>query len=37
LGRVEPAPEVFEDFDRFLDQMMRFDVEDTRGMIRGIV
>lgn len=27
MARVELAPEVFDDFDRFLDHMARFEVE----------
>jgi plasmid stabilization system protein ParE len=29
LARIELAPEVFDDFDRFFDHMARFEVEDT--------
>jgi plasmid stabilization system protein ParE len=29
MARVELAPEVFDDFDRFLDHMARFEVEDA--------
>lgn len=37
MASIELAPEVFDDFDRFLDHMIRFDVEDARARIREIV
>lgn len=37
MARVELAPEVFDDFDRFLDHMARFDVEDASARIGEIV
>ena len=37
MARVELAPEVFDDFDRFLDHMARFEVEDTPARIGEIV
>jgi len=37
VARVELAPEVFDDFDRFFDHMARFKVEDAPGKIGEIV
>jgi toxin ParE1/3/4 len=37
MARVELAPEVFDDFDRFFDHMARFEVEDTPARIGEIV
>jgi toxin ParE1/3/4 len=37
MARVELAPEVFGDFDRFFDHMARFDVEDSPTRIGEIV
>jgi toxin ParE1/3/4 len=37
MARVELAPEVFDDFDRFLDHMARFKVEDMPARIGQIV
>jgi plasmid stabilization system protein ParE len=37
MARVELAPEVFDDFDRFLDHMTRYEVEDAPARIGDIV
>jgi len=37
MARIELAPEVLEDFDRFFDHMARFEVEDARARIGEIV
>ncbi len=37
MARVELAPEVLDDFDRFFDHMARFEVEDARAGIGEIV
>ena len=37
MGRVELAPEVFDDFERFLGHMARFEVEDAPARIGEIV
>jgi toxin ParE1/3/4 len=37
MARIELAPEVLEDFDRFLDHMARFEVEDAPARIGEIV
>lgn len=37
MARVELAPEVFDDFDRFFDHMARFEVEDAAERIDEIV
>jgi toxin ParE1/3/4 len=37
MARIELAPEVFEDFDRFFDHMARFEVEDAPLRIGEIV
>jgi toxin ParE1/3/4 len=37
MARIELAPEVFEDFDRFFDHMAQFEVEDSTGRIRDLV
>ncbi len=37
MARVELAPEVFDDFDRFFDHLARFEVEDAPGRIGEIV
>jgi toxin ParE1/3/4 len=37
MARVELAPEVFDDFDRFFDHMARFDVADAPARIGEIV
>ena len=37
MARIELAPEVFDDFERFLDHMARFDVEDASARIDEIV
>jgi toxin ParE1/3/4 len=37
VARVELAPEVFDDFDRFFDHMARFEMEDAPGRIGEIV
>ena len=37
MARVELAPEIFDDFNRFLDHMARFEVEDAAARIGEIV
>ena len=37
MARIELAPEVFDDFDRFFDHMSRFEVEDAVVRIGEIV
>lgn len=37
MARIELAPEVFDDFDRFFDHMARFEVEDAAGRIGEII
>jgi plasmid stabilization system protein ParE len=37
MARVELAPDVFDDFDRFFEHMARFDVEDAQARIGEIV
>lgn len=37
MARVELAPEVFDDFDRFFDHMARFEVADAPERISEIV
>ena len=37
MARVELAPEVMDDFDRFFDHMARFEVEDAPVRIGEIV
>ena len=37
MARVELAPGVFEEFDRFLDHMARFDIPDAPARIHEIV
>ncbi len=37
MARVELAPEVFDDFDRFLRHMAQFEVQDARARIDEIV
>jgi toxin ParE1/3/4 len=37
MARVELAPEVLDDFDRFLDHMARFEVADAPARIGEIV
>ena len=37
MARVELAPEVFDDFDRFLDHLERFEIEDAPQRIADII
>lgn len=37
MARIELAPEVFDDFDRFLDHMARFEVANAPARIGEIV
>jgi plasmid stabilization system protein ParE len=37
MARIELAPEVLDDFDRFFDHMVRFEVEDAPARISAIV
>jgi toxin ParE1/3/4 len=37
MARIELAPEVFDDFDRFFDHLTRFEAEDVPTRIAEIV
>jgi toxin ParE1/3/4 len=37
MARIELAPEILDDFDRFLDHMARFEIEDVPARIGEIV
>jgi toxin ParE1/3/4 len=37
MARVELAPDVLDDFDRFFDHLTRFEVEDAQARIAEIV
>lgn len=37
MARIELAPEVFDDFDRFFDHLMQFEVENVPERIGEIV
>ena len=37
MSRIELAPEVGEDFDRILDHLVRYGVEDPASRVRDIV
>ena len=37
MSRIELAPELGEDFDRILDHLARYNVEDARSRIREII
>jgi plasmid stabilization system protein ParE len=37
MARIELAPEVFDDFDRFFDHLMQFEVEDLPHRIDEII
>ena len=37
MARIELAPEVPHDFDRFIDHLMRFEVEDAPARIAEII
>lgn len=37
MPRIELAPEVFDDFDRFFDHMAEFEVEDAPARIEEII
>jgi plasmid stabilization system protein ParE len=37
MARIELAPEILDDFDRFLDHMARFEIEDAPARIGEIV
>lgn len=37
MARVELAPEVFDDFDRFFDHMAQFEVDDAPQRIGDII
>ena len=37
MSRVELAPEVSDDFDRILDHLAQYGVEDAAGRIRDII
>jgi plasmid stabilization system protein ParE len=37
MARIELAPELFEDFDRFFDHMAKFEVEDAPARIADLV
>jgi toxin ParE1/3/4 len=37
MARVELAPEVADDFDRILDHLIRYQVEDVNARVRDII
>lgn len=37
MARIELAPEVFDDFDRFFDHLAQFEIDDVRERIGEIV
>ena len=37
MARIELAPEVLDDFDRFFDHMAKFEIEDLAARIQEIV
>ncbi len=37
MARVELAPEVFDDFDRFLDHLEQFEIEDAPQRIAELI
>ena len=37
MARIELAPEVLDDFDRFFDHLARFEVDDAPGRIAEII
>ena len=37
MARIELAPEVLDDFDRFLDHMAQFEIEDAPARVGEIV
>ncbi|MBN9407066.1 MAG: type II toxin-antitoxin system RelE/ParE family toxin [Burkholderiales bacterium] len=37
MTRIELAPEVLDDFDRFFEHMMRFEVVDVSGRLQEIL
>ena len=37
MARIEPVPELFDDFDRFLDHLAQFEVEDPSERIGEIL
>lgn len=37
MARIELAPEVFDDFDRFIDHLLQFSVEDAPARIGLII
>ena len=37
MVRIELAPEVLDDFDRFLDHLLSFDVHDATGRVAEII
>ena len=37
MARIELAPEVLDDFDRFFDHMAKFEIEDLAARIQQIV
>ncbi len=37
MARIELAPEVFDDFDRFFDHIAQFDIDGVPGRIAEIV
>jgi len=37
MARIELAPEVLDDFERFFDHMARFDVQDASARIAEII
>ena len=37
MARIEPAPEVFDDFDRFFDHMAQFEIEGAPERVGEII
>ena len=37
MARIEAAPEVLEDFDRFFEHLARFEVRDAAGRLAEIL
>jgi toxin ParE1/3/4 len=37
MARIEAAPEVFDDFDRFFEHLIQFEVDDVPGRLAEIL